>query len=668
MITPEKAYRRWLGSTLVHLSDCRFNGEGWTDSELQAFRTQPKKAFVERERYLAFPEKLYRSRYTLRSSHLREHMARTADIEVVNSSAAETILASFVASDAVDFPFPNHREEGRVYFLLDVEFVQRHRLVRILDLLAAELQVSVVGRPTLWHSDGTIDKRGDSVLLPRCLPSITPFPARSVVEYYRAKHYTPPLAERKDDKTVRFCVPENIDAIISQLPPKLRRYEDNVRLIFSTIRLRWATWQADEDGYVRLNVDILRRFIHPHKEKLLRYWLCDNGFLLVKDQERDGRQLGTTFNGSLKYAIPEQYDFAKWHLVECRNQRIAKKLKSYRRRGLTERVHRYIDDCLDGVSIDMKEATAVCHSIDQGLLAANKELRFSANMTIVESIALKQFNASVCDKGRIHTPITSADRRIRRILRFNGEPIAWTDIRNSQPLLFGLILLNKALFGGEIVDFTSFKSLMAARMGNEHLSAVGYGSAPLRPPPTPITPYTFQRDDLDLHPDELKYIHDCEEGRFYEQMMDAMDTPMDRDNLKEVVFRDVFYSNTEYNSVARTVFASLYPNVMKTILDIRRRSRHQKGIVPCMMQFIESRLIINTVGKRLMEEGIPFLTLHDAIGCSPRHIERVIEVIREEYLCVGLRPSLQTEGESSVSASSQGECGPSPTFGSVAFS
>ncbi|MGO9599249.1 MAG: hypothetical protein ACLP7Q_14775 [Isosphaeraceae bacterium] len=143
-----------------------------------------------------------------------------------------------------------------------------------------------------------------------------------------------------------------------------------------------------------------------------------------------------------------------------------------------------------------------------------------------------------------------------------------------------------------------------------------------------------------------RYVRLCEEGQFYDWMMKEFGIPSEeRSRFKGRVFKYVMFGRPERcrHSNEWKRFEKAFPQIAKLITEVKREYGYK--IVAHLLQRVESSLMINRICRRLMEghPEIPALTIHDSILTTRKHVKLVRKIIQEEFLRIGLRPTLQEE-------------------------
>ena len=255
----------------------------------------------------------------------------------------------------------------------------------------------------------------------------------------------------------------------------------------------------------------------------------------------------------------------------------------------------------------------------------------------------------VCEFGRVYNNLTGLKRSLRRHLRVNGEPLVSCDVRNSQPLLVGLLCLLACQRRNE--GFPSFNSLDRLQLAqtvskieiDQHfLDSISLQAAGGRGGGNGDLQYdvVFDKSSL-LHdvPDDLRrYVRLCEEGRLYDDLMIGSGEEIDRDAFKKRLFTQVFYGRNFVEGKLTKLFAERFPTVLGIIRAIKRPD--YKRLSHHMLR-VESAIVIGRAVRRCAEEGIWAATIHDSIVTPPEHAETVVGVMEQAFGSVGVRPTIK---------------------------
>ncbi len=148
-----------------------------------------------------------------------------------------------------------------------------------------------------------------------------------------------------------------------------------------------------------------------------------------------------------------------------------------------------------------------------------------------------------------------------------------------------------------------------------------------------ILPYVPQDSDIRI------YKELTEKGEFYEYLMEKFGANEERSAFKVRFFSEVFYSE-ENDNEGRTRFNELFPRVAEIIAYYKKVNHRDLAIE---LQKIEAEIMVNSVVKRLMDNKIFVLTIHDSILTTSENLELVKKIIWEEFNRYSLHPTLKVK-------------------------
>jgi hypothetical protein len=261
-------------------------------------------------------------------------------------------------------------------------------------------------------------------------------------------------------KPVYLLVPVGFDPVL-MLPADLIQHADLARCFLHQIVCGFVGCRNDEKGFVPLMAKTIRPYFPSNKlYKRVRDALIEREVIMSDKHYVPGEKaIGYKFGPALAGRRNER--------VLVTNATLARKLEKQRARmspKLATEVHRFLDRCLRQIEIDYPAALAA-------LTQAEFEPRDEAAIMMIKD---RQFFASVCAYGRFHSNLTNLKTSMRRFLTYGGQPLVNLDIRNSQPLFFGILLAEQ-----------------------------------YRPVPMP------------MHPDVRLYLDLVQAGQFYDHLMEA---------------------------------------------------------------------------------------------------------------------------------------------------
>jgi hypothetical protein len=200
----------------------------------------------------------------------------------------------------------------------------------------------------------------------------------------------------------------------------------------------------------------------------------------------------------------------------------------------------------------------------QHIHAGKNELRFNRNKT----------------NNRLDTNLTNMAKDLRPFL-IGYEEMSYFDLKNSQPVLFNIILKK--------IDLSKNSKLES----------------------------------------EIAHYHELTlSGKWYEFLADLygytekFDKSEARANAKKLWMLIAYSKNsTKFN---KTKFRKKFPEIMKLIESLKSKG-HEKFAIE--LQKIESRIFIDEISKELIENGIVPYTFHDAFMIPKQHEEKTYVIM-----------------------------------------
>lgn len=241
-----------------------------------------------------------------------------------------------------------------------------------------------------------------------------------------------------------------------------------------------------------------------------------------------------------------------------------------------------------------------------------------------QMIKMKDFHFSVDEYGRVHTNLTNMSSSLRKFLKVENQKLVNIDIRNSQPL---------------------FLSVMFKHLSKTDLKTSDLGKQVFYLPP--LLPLCCQKErffyaSLAAKPDVKMYTTLCEQGEFYDWIMDGMKVPSDdRKIFKRRFFGKVFFCESQMNDESE-FFKKYFPSIFDFITEMK--SVNYK-VMANVLQRVESHFIIENVAARLCrQKPHMFLsTIHDSFLIENHDVNFVLEVLQEEFGKLGLEPKINPE-------------------------
>ena len=431
-----------------------------------------------------------------------------------------------------------------------------------------------------------------------------------------------------------------------------------------THRFEDGSWRTESHPeHVALMWDHLTDLMGTQQVGAVLPWMLANGYLeRTSHYDPDVHAYG--------YAIGPVLRGRPRKRIKTSDPRFLKRVAEFHRANMRNwgKAHRHRRNWAKKVDVNLSAMRDVIAKLPD-------EQKRNAVDTVVDLIEMGDLRSKVCDFDRHHDVFTCLLSDLRRFLSFGGRTLVNLDIANSQPFILGSLILSSVGSAGSSgrgsvgrvhagVDLTS----ISRRMGD------GWGRPPEEEDEAPSTKrpqneeqnghnhlvlpaHTSQRirpESVDAPDDLLAYIKLCQEGTLYEYLMGKTGYTDKKQFKDEVWFHFLYGSNKERAKCVGNpdlvklvplidLFTSEFPTVYEYMW--RAKTRNYK-LLPCKMQRLESRIMIDTVVGWLAEHRpeVPLLTIHDSLLTVPEHaalVKRLIEVSFEAHGF--MRPALHVE-------------------------
>lgn len=222
----------------------------------------------------------------------------------------------------------------------------------------------------------------------------------------------------------------------------------------------------------------------------------------------------------------------------------------------------------------------------------------------------------------------------RNFLKYDGKGLRTIDISNSQPFLL-CILFNPAFWDKNADAYINIGHLP------ENIQDMF--------PPSLLS--EIRRYVTSVPASKLQnYIREASAGNLYEFMQRKINNPdIDRDRIKTMILITFFSDNKYIHQMTEDAglkrrFRALFPEVYRLIVLCKK---NRKGRFACLLQSVESEIILHRCCKRIWDEGehrVPVFTIHDSIATTEENVEFVKNIMDEElYKAAGVHPNFKEE-------------------------
>ncbi|KAB4464819.1 hypothetical protein GAN98_06545 [Bacteroides thetaiotaomicron] len=425
-----------------------------------------------------------------------------------------------------------------------------------------------------------------------------------------------------------------------------------------------------EDGYVSINSTLIRNTFKDYFSYL--DYLIRTGVLCTDGQYIQGeKSKGYKFTERYENTPLVRYDYPAFQdKVEAIPQEVYSEedknfIANIMYEGCPYLSHWYLTQKLH---IDQLTATSYAYGLMQDKLTQGRQswdinkdkshgdviirkhplTQYHAALYNINSIAIGDYKVLIdTHVHRLHSSITNMQKDYRNFLTYDGQELVSIDIKNSQPYL-ACVLLNSMFW-----HISNDLSLSLYSLPEDIQKSITTVALPLE-----LNKFFSKCSDGEFTP----YKQTVADGRMYETIAQVCQTSLhksiNRNEAKTLMFHLLFSSNqgqhddTTINQMKDIFSTELFPKVALLFKIIKRKYKgvpikKQHNRLACLLQSIESEIILHRCCKRIWEEGnnqVPVFTIHDSIATTVEHVEWVKMIIEEELTrVIGLPPTLSIE-------------------------
>ena len=261
--------------------------------------------------------------------------------------------------------------------------------------------------------------------------------------------------------------------------------------------------------------------------------------------------------------------------------------------------------------------------------------QYNAAMHNIAAIEIGAYNAKIdSNVHRLHSAITNMQKDFRNFLKYDDKELTAIDISNSQPFLLCI------LFNPEFWDKDS-----------DTYINIGHLPKNIQKMFTPTLLTEIKRYVASIPAANLQnYIREASAGNLYEFMQRKINNPdIDRSRVKTMILI-TFFSDNKYisqqteDAALKRRFRELFPEIYDLIAKCKRSRTNRFA---CLLQSVESDIILNRCCKRIWDEGghkVPVFTIHDSIATTAENVGLVRNIMDEElYKAAGVHPHFKEE-------------------------
>jgi hypothetical protein len=443
---------------------------------------------------------------------------------------------------------------------------------------------------------------------------------------------------------IEFVLPTTFRAL-GVLPQALRMRCDEANFLVALIAWKWASGQADENGFVHLHSEVLERIVHWRF--LAPIWRALKAGGVV--------EMGTHAAGrySRGYRLTAEYRTDDLRIVPCRDKGLEARILAERERmrrsdGATWLpIHFTLRAMQEGLSAP-PAVDAVIDTLapkpkrrtPEELEVATRATRLGQRLN-VHCLRNREGLYEVPSGGRAFNYLTGFARPVRQELLLNGQTIAGVDIVNAQPAVLGMMLtLSGGGNGGTYMRSRTSPPPVPPLLS---FSSPVAGPCPVLPLPSALLASVCRSEEFGLFCELVtsgslyEYLAEecCKAGvALPEEKRDARDWCKRRFLVDLLAKRTVATEDdqrvgkrrTDYASdIGRVVF-SRFPRIYDAVKAV---NREDEAAMIRLLQAGEAWFVFTQVCQRLVSANVPVVTVHDAIFASEGHVPAVLDAFAE---------------------------------------
>ena len=339
------------------------------------------------------------------------------------------------------------------------------------------------------------------------------------------------------------------------------------------------------EDYIPIKVEYIRKLISHDYAKVILDTMVKGGILECDNTYVVGDK-------SKGYRIVEHIRKSKFYLEPMEDKKLADKIQNRLKETVDLVLRRkdayaYVTRCMLDLDMDYNKAYKYLNS-------KNIPANIRKKLTMMVDIFHDKF-ATVDEVGnRLHNNLTNIATPLRKTLNYKGYNLVQCDLKNSQPLLFRILLNN----------------------------------------------YHLPQEELDKYLDVVCNIGFYE---FFAEKLRMKLTSKNRTEFKKKIFGGVLFDrNRNKLSEYEVVFKKEFPLIFHCMRDMKKDDYKS---IPISLQKLESHFIFTCVDRlRKENKGIELLTIHDSICCIEGKEEIVYKVMMEEfYNMFNILPKIKIE-------------------------
>ena len=307
--------------------------------------------------------------------------------------------------------------------------------------------------------------------------------------------------------------------------------------------------------------------------------MCDNGFMSLVSNYYVGKKTKSYKLDTIYVYDTMRFKNTDRFILKKSKNRYETTISEMKQSSILPSVRSKLVQSLDKIKIDYDGA----YSFLNELKTANiiDDSKYKRNQISIENIKDENIYFNFDDYGRFHTNFTILRKEIRnQFLSINNEMLAEVDIKNSQPLFFGVLLKNTL----------------------PHING-----------------------------DTKRYFDLIVSGLLYEDIIEKSKISS-RKEAKLLMYKILFGDNIKDNIKMNKIFKKIYPSVHEYILEFKEEKKNYKELA-YKLQKMESNFLFNVVINEIYQTypDIVLFTVHDSIMFPKSYQEKVEAIFYKHF-------------------------------------
>jgi len=450
-----------------------------------------------------------------------------------------------------------------------------------------------------------------------------------------------------------YLIPETLDleGLLSEHPPEFNRYKPyhfcHIIELLYRIPTMFEKQRKDVNGQVYIKLEILSGTVGNNYNDYLQYLITHNVIIRTEHYDNQKKKYylhGFTFQH--RFAVPKQIQVKV-------DKRIIKEGISIINLGVTK--YDYLIKWFRGKELEFDAKTAIremtyptintsLYVTSESILAQRQESYYDYIRQVysIHVFSQKYYWIKKDKYGRIHTPITSLMKTLRKYLTYKGQKLVGIDISNCQPFLF--IHCIKQYYGFQGNKRNWIEQLEKDNPGEYYEDLKKYEELCQQ---GKLYEYVYEMEmEINEHGlIEFEKIHKEYEAHLKLESWKDNKYSGFEDARDEVKKRVQILLNSSNRAIPRykPIFEFIFPTVYKILYNLKKDDHRN---YTRKLQKLETDLVLRKVCKKFTTKykDAPIYTIHDNIITTLDFMNSLKTIVLDETeKFIGLKPPIKID-------------------------